>query len=68
MSPEAIREQREKAQHDHATLLYAAIQEGETRGKYLGRAEIARNMKRRGLPVDQIAKYTGLSAGETAKL
>jgi predicted transposase/invertase (TIGR01784 family) len=65
MSPdEAIREQREKARHDHATLLYAAIQEGEARG----RAEIARNMKRLGLPVDQIAKYTGLSAGEIAKL
>jgi predicted transposase YdaD len=53
-------EHREKAKHDHATLLYAA----ETRGKNLGvaqsRAEIARNMKRLGLSLDVIEKVTGL--------
>jgi predicted transposase YdaD len=72
----AIQAYREKVRHDHATLLYAAIQEGkdlgetigEARGKYLGRAEIARNMKRRGRPIDQIVEDTGLSAGEIAKL
>jgi predicted transposase/invertase (TIGR01784 family) len=77
-------EYREKARKDHATLLHAAIQEGEARGKALGeargealgkargeargRAEIARNLKKRGWPIDQIAEDTGLSAEEIAKL
>jgi predicted transposase YdaD len=85
-------EYREKARKDHATLLHAAIQEGEARGKALGealgeargeergkalgevlgearsRAEIARNMKKRGQPINQIAEDTGLSAEEIAKL
>jgi predicted transposase/invertase (TIGR01784 family) len=73
-------EYREKARRDHATLLHAAIQEGETRGeargKVLGkalgeafsRAEIAGNMKKRGRSVDQIMEDTGLSAEEIAKL
>jgi predicted transposase/invertase (TIGR01784 family) len=53
-------EYREKARHDHATLLYAAIQEGKT--------QVARNLKKGGLPIGQIAEYTGLSAEEIAKL
>jgi predicted transposase/invertase (TIGR01784 family) len=57
-------EYREKARHDHASLLYAAVQETEARS----RAEIARNLKKRGRPVDQIAEDTGLSAEEIAKL
>jgi predicted transposase/invertase (TIGR01784 family) len=73
-------EYREKARHDHATLLYAAVREGEARGEARGvaqgvvqgearkSAEIARNMKKRGRPVDQIAEDTGLSAEEIAKL
>jgi predicted transposase/invertase (TIGR01784 family) len=77
-------EYREKARHDHATLLYAAVQEGEARGEARGIAqgiaqgevqgetrksvEIARNLKKRGRPVDQIAEDTGLSAEEIAKL
>jgi hypothetical protein len=59
-------EHRDKARRDHATLLHAAIEEGEARGKALGealgeargkaqgeaqsRTEIARNMKNLGLP------------------
>ncbi|MDR0636348.1 MAG: Rpn family recombination-promoting nuclease/putative transposase [Treponema sp.] len=77
-------EYREKARRDHATLLHAAVQEGEARGEARGRllgeaqgeaqgearsrAAIARNMKRRGQSVDQIAEDTGLSAEEIAKL
>jgi predicted transposase/invertase (TIGR01784 family) len=57
-------EYREKARRDHATLLYAAVREGEARS----RAEIARNMKKRGRAADQIAEDTGLSAEEIAKL
>jgi predicted transposase/invertase (TIGR01784 family) len=69
-------EYRDKARRDHATLLHAAIQEGEARGKVLGealgeargkvlgeaqsRAEIARNMKNLGLPLEMIEKATGL--------
>jgi predicted transposase/invertase (TIGR01784 family) len=73
-------EYRDKARRDHATLLHAAVQEAEARGEARGevrgdargearsRAEIARNMKNRGRPIDQIAEDTGLSAGEIAKL
>jgi predicted transposase/invertase (TIGR01784 family) len=69
-------EYREKARHDHATLLYAAIQEGKALGETIGEArgeaqksaQIARNMKKGGLPIDQIVEYTGLSAEEIAKL
>jgi predicted transposase/invertase (TIGR01784 family) len=61
-------EYREKARHDHATLLYAAVQEGEARGEARSRVEIARNMKKRGRSIDQIAEDTGLSAEEIAKL
>jgi hypothetical protein len=60
----AVQEYREKARRDHATLLYAAVQEGEARRS----TEIARNMKRRGRPIDQIVEDTGLSAAEIAKL
>ena len=34
----AIQWYREKARRDHATLLYAAVQEGEARGRVLGEA------------------------------
>jgi predicted transposase/invertase (TIGR01784 family) len=65
-------EYREKARHDHATLLHAAFREGEVRGKALGeaqsRAEIAGNMKKRGIPVHQIAEDTGLSVEDIEKL
>jgi hypothetical protein len=61
-------EYREKARHDHATLLHAAIQEAEKRIDARSRAEIARNLKKRGRPVDQIVEDTGLSAEEIAKL
>jgi predicted transposase/invertase (TIGR01784 family) len=63
---------RDKARRDHATLLHAAIEEGEARGRAQGealgeargkaqsRAEIARNMKNLGLPPEMIEKATGL--------
>jgi hypothetical protein len=65
-------EYREKARHDHATLLYAAVREGEVRGEARGvaqgiaqgearsRAEIARNMKNLGISPEIIEKATGL--------
>jgi predicted transposase YdaD len=69
-------EYREKARHDHATLLHAAAMEGEARGeargkalgeargKVLGeaqsRAEIAMNMKSLGFSPEVIEKATGL--------
>jgi predicted transposase/invertase (TIGR01784 family) len=69
-------EYRDKARRDHATLLHAAVEEGkalgealgEARGKVLGealgearsRAEIARNMKNLGFPLEMIEKATGL--------
>jgi hypothetical protein len=56
----AIQAYYEKARHDHATLLYAAIQEGETRGEARGKAQVARNLKSLGLPMETIEKTTGL--------
>ncbi|MDR0377278.1 MAG: Rpn family recombination-promoting nuclease/putative transposase [Spirochaetaceae bacterium] len=61
-------EYREKARRDQATLLYAAVQEGEARGEARGkalgeaqsRAEIARNMRNLGLPLEMIEKVVGL--------
>jgi predicted transposase/invertase (TIGR01784 family) len=69
-------EYREKARRDHATLLHAAVIEGEAQGEARGEArgkaqrrmEIVANMKKRGLSIDQIAEYTGISVGEIAKL
>jgi hypothetical protein len=52
----------EKTRGDHATLLHAAVEEGEARGKALGEtqscAEIARNMKNPGLTPEMIEKAT----------
>jgi hypothetical protein len=53
-------EYREKARHDHATLLHAAAMEGEARGEAQSRAEIARNMKSLGFSPEVIEKATGL--------
>ncbi|MDR2617461.1 MAG: hypothetical protein LBC62_01205 [Treponema sp.] len=65
-------EYREKARRDHAALLHAAFKEGEIQGEARGEArnreEIARNMKKRRRPLEQIVEDTGLSAEEIAKL
>jgi predicted transposase YdaD len=69
-----MREHREKAKHDMATLLYAAETRGETRGEMRGkdlgaaqsRAEVARNLKHMGLSLEAIEKATGLDP-ETIK-
>jgi predicted transposase/invertase (TIGR01784 family) len=57
-------EYREKARRDHATLLHAAVQEAKVRTE----TQIARNMKKRGIPIDQIAEDTGLSIKDVEKL
>jgi predicted transposase/invertase (TIGR01784 family) len=41
--------------------------EGEQKGRWEGQQEIVSKMKERGLSIDQIAEYTGLSIGEIAK-
>jgi predicted transposase/invertase (TIGR01784 family) len=61
-------EYREKARRDHATLLHAAIQEGEARGEARSRAEIARNMKSLGLSLEVIEKVTGLGPDAVKQL
>ncbi|MDR1257420.1 MAG: Rpn family recombination-promoting nuclease/putative transposase [Spirochaetaceae bacterium] len=53
-------EYREKARRDNATLMYAAVRDGETRGEARSRAEIARNMKSLGITAEMIEKATGL--------
>jgi predicted transposase/invertase (TIGR01784 family) len=57
-------EYREKARKDQATLMHTSFQQGVAQE----RVEIARNMKNRGRPLDQIVEDTGLSAEEIAKL
>ena len=44
------------------------LREGLREGSKQKAVEIAIKMKKRGTPVDQIAEYTGLSAGDIAKL
>ena len=57
---------------DRAEGRAEGLEEGRAEGLEKGRAEekyaIARGMKADGIPVETIAKYTGLSAGEIEKL
>jgi predicted transposase/invertase (TIGR01784 family) len=57
-------EYREKARRDNATLLNAAVREGETRAK----RETAKALKAAGVALEQIAMGTGLSPQEIAAL
>jgi hypothetical protein len=41
---------------------------GEARGRTAGRAEVALNLRKKGLPVSMIAEVTGLSPEEIAAL
>ena len=60
---EALRKYR-----DTLCVLESAEQRGVKRGLAKGRAETARNMKAKGLPVDLIAECSGLSPEEIAQL
>ena len=63
---------REKARHDEAQALYHAeqkgiqqgIQQGIQKGAAEEKLEIARNLLKINLPLDQIAMVTGLSKEE----
>ena len=71
---------RELAEHTRATEMYEAREEGIEQGIKQGRSEgiaegeaskaldMARAMKEDNKPVDEISKYTGLSAEEIGKL
>ena len=74
-----LAESREKWLWDQAALRRAGYAEGEARGIQIGEAkglqigearlrEAARKFKQLGLPLDQIAQATGLSAEELAAL
>jgi predicted transposase/invertase (TIGR01784 family) len=62
----------EKWRRDRITWEYDAFNkgkaEGEAKGKVEGKAEVARNLKAIGIPVEKIAAVTGLSLDEIAKL
>ncbi|MDR2134221.1 MAG: Rpn family recombination-promoting nuclease/putative transposase [Treponema sp.] len=58
----------EKAASDEITRMHGARQEGKQEGKQEEKTEIARNLKRIGVAVEQIARGTGLSVEEIAKL
>lgn len=55
---------REKARHDEAQALYHARNEGKIEGKI----EIARNLLKIGLPLNQIVAATELTAEEVEHL
>ena len=65
-----------KVFRDLNNVINTAEQKGETRGEARGRAEgerkkaldIARNLKSSGLPVEDIAKFTGLTLNEISNL
>jgi predicted transposase/invertase (TIGR01784 family) len=57
-------EARLKAQRDE----YSRIQGARREGLDEGRREVARNLKRMGIPVEHIAQGTGLSSEDIAKL
>ena len=62
-SPEfrEIERLREKARHDEAQALYHAKQESIQQGVAEEKLEIAKNLLKINLSLDQIAKVTGLS-------
>ena len=55
---------RTKARHDEAQALFHAEQKGKQKEKI----EIARNLKKMGMPFDQIMKATDLTLNEIKKL
>ena len=61
----------ERLHYDEALRKYrdtlCVLEGAEQRGLKRGRAETARNMKAKGLPVDLIAECSGLSPEEIAK-
>ena len=63
---------REKARHDEAQALHHAKQQGIQQGIQKGVAEekleIARNLLKINLPLDQISKVTGLTIAEIENL
>jgi predicted transposase/invertase (TIGR01784 family) len=57
-----------KAESDEITRINGARREGRQEGRQEGRLEIAAKMKKRGLPLDQIAEDTGLTVEEIKRL
>jgi predicted transposase/invertase (TIGR01784 family) len=69
-NPELLRAylRYEKAASDEITRINGAKLEGKLEGRLEGKLEIASKMKKRGLPLDQIAEDTGLSVEEITRL
>ena len=61
-------EEREKAWRDEASRIDGAIQEGRQEGRQENKLENARNFLLLGIPIETIAKGTGLSVEEIRKL
>jgi predicted transposase/invertase (TIGR01784 family) len=58
----------EQTRIDYKFGIQGARQDGERKGERKGKLEVARNFKKIGIPVEQIAQGTGLSVDEIAKL
>jgi predicted transposase/invertase (TIGR01784 family) len=57
-----------KYYRDLKNVVDTSFDEGKAEGKAEGIAEIARQMKSEGEPIEKIVRFTGLAADEIAKL
>ena len=57
-----------KYKWDNKNVLDYALKEGIEKGEYKKALDIAREMKKDGLPIEQIVKFTKLSIEEIEKL
>ena len=63
-----LAELREKWEMDRVSAINFATRKGEERGRKLGKKEIAKEMKNKGIEVELIAEITKLTVEEVEKL
>jgi predicted transposase/invertase (TIGR01784 family) len=61
-------EMRQKALHDEASMLEGAREEGERRGETRKTVDIARKMLAKGMDIDEIVEFSGLTVEEIERL
>lgn len=61
-------EAHQKAIHDWNSNIQGAREDGKIKGKIEGRSEVARRMRNKGMPVEDVAELTELSIEEVEQL
>ncbi|GGI45773.1 transposase [Paenibacillus marchantiophytorum] len=61
-------EMRQKALHDEASLREGAREEGELKGKIEGKLEVAAKMLSKGMDMESVSEFTGISIEELKKI